>query len=258
MTITPIGVYAASSDVVVVTVTPEYGNPGAPIDFTVVYVSPTQVDIAWEKGASANNTIIRALYGRYPSSYTDGSLVYSGTGSGYSDLNVNFDETIGRIYYRAWSEDTDGDISSKYAEGYAEGVFMTTIAILLIAIALMVISVRWTNIVLTIVATGSWFVALAYTRANPFTGMGVGTAGDSMLVVVLIGAGLATLLYGFQRFVKTRASFGGESFDVKDVKEEIKNIIHSKQTRDTNMNENPDDYTVRVRAALARGKKIKR
>ena len=135
---------------------------------------------------------------------------------------------------------------------------MVAITLLGLAVILTIISMRWVNILFSIIASGSWFLALAYTRSVPFSGIATGSTADEMLVIVLAGAGIGTLIYGVQRQLRTNASFGGKEFDVKDAKEEIKNIIHSKQTRDTDVKENPDDYTVRVRAALARGKKIKR
>ena len=88
--------------------------------------------------------------------------------------------------------------------------------------------------------------------------MATGSTGDEILVIVLIGAGIATLIYGVQRQLRTKASIGGKEFDVKDTKEEKKDTVKSRQTRDAHISESPEDYEIRVRAALARGKKIKK
>jgi|GEM_PF-2049699 len=56
--------------------------------------------LTWTKGAGANNTVIQRKTGSYPTSVTDGTNVYNGTGTQYEDIGLNEGTTY---YYRAWS-----------------------------------------------------------------------------------------------------------------------------------------------------------
>ena len=80
----------------------------APGGFTITYISDTQLDLTWTVGLGANNTMIRAAYGREPTSRTDGYLVYYGNATFASDTALNLDEIALPIYYRAWSETASG------------------------------------------------------------------------------------------------------------------------------------------------------
>lgn len=76
------------------------------------YPAATAVDLVWQKGSGAVNTMVRYKIGGYPSSTTDGSLVYIGTIGGYSHTGL----TPGtNYYYRAWSDDGSGVYSANYS-----------------------------------------------------------------------------------------------------------------------------------------------
>ena len=129
-------VSAATSADVTLTATPIVagGGPGAPTDFTLTDISDYEVSIVWTKGVSANNTMIRAVVGRYADNISDGYLVYYGTGTSASDFGVNLDVVADQYYYRAWSEDTNGDWSTDYAEGKIGGTGVTLLALVLLAL----------------------------------------------------------------------------------------------------------------------------
>lgn len=99
-----------------------------PQDFTVTYISPNQVNIDWIKPASANNTLIRAVYYDAIANREVGYQVYYGSGNSVSDTALNLDITFGPVIYRAWSENTTGVWSAVYAEGSTESPFVEDVA----------------------------------------------------------------------------------------------------------------------------------
>lgn len=85
-----------------------YGNesyfltkPEAPTNTTFTFINSTAINLSWDKGTGANNTIIVHKSTGMPSSISDGTVIYNSTGN-YSILNI----TAGTSYYlRAWSYD---------------------------------------------------------------------------------------------------------------------------------------------------------
>jgi hypothetical protein len=90
---------------------------GSPNGLTLTYINDREIGISWIKGVGATNTMIRAAYGRYPTSITDGYLVYLGPLAFCSDTGVDLNETVEGIFYRAWSE-TGGVWAPNYAEDW--------------------------------------------------------------------------------------------------------------------------------------------
>jgi hypothetical protein len=76
---------------------------GTPSGLTLTYVNDNQVDIDWTVGVGSDSTMIRAAYGDYPTSITDGYLVYQGAGNHASDTGVSLADEVQGIYYRAWA-----------------------------------------------------------------------------------------------------------------------------------------------------------
>jgi len=82
-----------------------------PISFIVADMGAVSLNITWTKAnASSNLTLIRASRTDYPSSITDGELVYYGSNvsynaSGYSITNVVY-------YFSAWGVDNSGTVYS--------------------------------------------------------------------------------------------------------------------------------------------------
>ncbi len=124
---TAVAVASTTTDVTV-TVTPTGPTNGPPLNFTVIYVDATTANITWTKPGTAVNTHIRVKFGDYPSSISDGYLVYSGTSENITDANLYLEENAGTLYYSAWSENATGDYSSEYATDDLENPLMTLIA----------------------------------------------------------------------------------------------------------------------------------
>ena len=71
----------------------------APVNFRAVTES-TVINLFWVKGTGASTTMIRYSYGSYPTSTTDGILLYNGTGSNTTHTGLTSGSTV---YYTAWS-----------------------------------------------------------------------------------------------------------------------------------------------------------
>ncbi len=145
-----------------VTVTATGWICGACDGLTFTYISDTQIDISWTKGAGANNTMIRAAYGRYPSSMTDGYLVYQGTGVSTSDTGVNLEETIQDIYYRGWSQNAGGVWAPLTCEAVFEEVALiqSTLLVLCFALTVVLFIKRWR--LFGIIVALMWFLNALY------------------------------------------------------------------------------------------------
>ncbi|MBE3122105.1 MAG: hypothetical protein IMZ58_07870 [Thermoplasmata archaeon] len=94
-------------------------KPNAPTLLSATAINTTKISLTWTKGDGANNTIIRQKKGSYPTSYTDGNLVYNGTGTTTSNASLS----PGTAYrYRAWSYSKYATLqqwSDSYSTSYA-------------------------------------------------------------------------------------------------------------------------------------------
>jgi parallel beta-helix repeat protein len=74
--------------------------PLAPTSFTAMTIGSNQINLSWIKGSYAVYTRIQRKTTGYPVSISDGTAVYNGTDSAYSDTGLSVNTTY---YYRAWS-----------------------------------------------------------------------------------------------------------------------------------------------------------
>lgn len=127
----------AQSHTADVTITVSGEWPLAPTNFVATYVSETQVDLTWVQGLNTTHTIIVAKIGAYPTSITDGYIVYDGTSTNASDIGVNFDVVAGDIHYAAW-----GYIGINYSTDSAQtsigGVSVILLALIFLPLGLTV------------------------------------------------------------------------------------------------------------------------
>jgi hypothetical protein len=87
--------------------------PGPPTDFTATVIGNTIVSLSWVMDSAADTVIIRGSTDDYPSSVTDGYLVYSGNETSVVIDGLNMDTSS--YFYSAWSQNDYG-----YSEDYAE------------------------------------------------------------------------------------------------------------------------------------------
>lgn len=83
------------------------------------YPEATSISLSWNKGAGTTNTLVRYSQTGYPTSITDGTQAYFGTGSTYTLTGL----TSGKTYYFAVWGETGGDYSTDYVT-----ILMTTTA----------------------------------------------------------------------------------------------------------------------------------
>lgn len=176
---------------------------GAPGGFTVAYISDYEVGLSWTKPEGAVNTMIRAKYGSYPASPTDGYLVYYGDLEYTSDTAVSLDETATAVYYRAWSEKEPGVWSPLYAEGNIEGVGVTLLAFIILALGMMIAAFVIKRKVLAFASTGTWMVLAAYSYNR------VVTEWDIYYALFFLCGGLA-LVSAFEPFIMRERKEEGE------------------------------------------------
>jgi len=170
---------------VTITATPSWGGPDAPENFTLTYVSETEVGITWDIGTNADNTLIRAKYGEYPEDSTDGYEVYFGPGWATSDTGVNFDITLENVYYRAWSTNGIGT-STDYAEANMEGL-----PVLLLGTIILILG-------LTGIAYYSRWGILLFFAGISIMRYGFSLRADNLYLSIIIALfGFSTVIYAF-------------------------------------------------------------
>lgn len=161
----------------------------APGGFTVTYISDYEVGLNWTLGAGAENTMVRAAFGRMPEDRTDGYLVYYGDGTGTTDW-VNMETLSVPVYYRAWSENPSEVWEETGSTGQVEGISMILIALIVLALGLLTTSF-WQRKLWLFLATGlTWFGLGMYGLVIQDTDVG-----DILWIVGMVG--IAMMLLSF-------------------------------------------------------------
>ena len=117
----PVTALASSSQLVVITASPFFGNGTCVYDFTVVVISDYEIQLDWIPGNGTGTYIIGA-YGRWPVDSTDGFVVYNGNGSHTShwlDVDIRILSDLG-LYYKAYNN-LGGVYSACFASGSVTG-----------------------------------------------------------------------------------------------------------------------------------------
>ena len=119
-----IGLFSASGNITI-TSTPLFGLQ-APVNLQVTYVNDSDLDVSWEMGNGATDTMILTNYNHFPTSPEDGYVLYDGPATNVNDTSVNINEYWGNYYVSAWSEGSNGVWTIDYSTaGY--GVDMTAL-----------------------------------------------------------------------------------------------------------------------------------
>jgi len=151
-----------------VTITVSKWIVGLPSGLTLTYVNDYEVQIDWTKGIDAENTMIRAAYGRVPESRTDGYLVYYGDGTTTSDTGVNFEEGVADVYYRAWSQNAGGFWENVGVSDFMENPYMLLAILGFLALGLFIatFALKSGRVILSFSSAGAWMLlgVYSYTR----------------------------------------------------------------------------------------------
>jgi hypothetical protein len=108
---------------ITITAVPNWHQP--PQEFTVTRITDQNVLAEWSNGSESLQSMIRVGFGSYPTSVTDGYLVYLGEETSANDTSINLDQ-IGEGYYSAFTEYSEG-WTTTYSTGYVEGTGMLLI-----------------------------------------------------------------------------------------------------------------------------------
>jgi len=191
-----LGVKAGTSaDVTIIATGMVVGIPGAPGGFTLTYITDSKVGISWTKDTFTANTMIRVKQGGFPTSMTDGYLVYYGPGTTTNDtaLNVASPESW---FYRAWSENITGGWSVLYSEGDTN-IFMSTsflfIGFILLCSVLTFIAIKANLLLFRLASAGSWLALGLWLLLSNTTNLDLGDTWTQVLGFVFIMMTIAPL-----------------------------------------------------------------
>lgn len=202
----PTGI-AAADDTVTVVAVPYVG--GGVVDFTATYITDTQVDLEWTRGADIANVMVRAKYGSMPEDRTDGYFVYYGALEAFTDTSMNFDENAGIIYYRAWAQNNAGIWNdSEVTTSNVEGIIMTLIGIILLAGILSYFALKNEFMLWKFVAAIGWIAVFMYIKDNPPGNLTEGEPAHVALMLVAVTAGLAVAVLSIGRSISTSRPVG--------------------------------------------------
>jgi hypothetical protein len=147
--------------------TPLFG--GGIFTLNITYVTDTRMDLDWTVGPDVDKVMVRAKYGSYPTDIpdqntapSDGYLVYYGNGLSASDTSMDFGNTVGTLYYRAWAQKVDSTWTVTPAEGNKEGLVILLAILALIPLGLTVTMFVTRNSMLGWPSGGFWFIFAAY------------------------------------------------------------------------------------------------
>jgi hypothetical protein len=151
-----------------ITVTAKPHVTGGITNFTIIYVSDTQLDFTWSLFGEATKIMIRGKYGGYPDNIpdpstepSDGYLVYYGDATSCSDTSMDFDENPGPIYYTAWAQKDDGMWYTDIQTGWKESAVLTTIAFIVLALGVSGVAI-WRKHLLLYLAAFIGLILIAY------------------------------------------------------------------------------------------------
>jgi len=147
-----------------VTITVSAWVVGTPSGLVITYISDTEVQLDWTKGAGAENTMVRASYGRAPENRDDGYLVYYGDGITATDTGVNFDEGVADVYYRVWSQSATGTWEEVGVIDFMENpnMILAVFGILALGLFISTFAVPRGRVILAFASAGAWMLLGVY------------------------------------------------------------------------------------------------
>ncbi len=181
----------------------------------VATINGNNINLSWEN-VSAQVKIYRGTI-NYPTSITDGTLVYSGALETYSDTGLDLDKT--QYYYSAWGWDGTVTYSPDYATTSNGGVAMVLIALLIGLIGLTWLTVSKIPVcgILTFgIAIFTWY----YLQNNPLPNISATSSVATIIMLVLWGWGIMVGLYG-----------AGKVFSKNDSRPFIEKAFHRDDTQ---------------------------
>lgn len=167
---------------------------GPLVDFTLTYVSDTEIDIDWTMPADATNILIRAAYGHVPTGVTDGYEVYFGSGNTTTDDAVTL-ATPEVVYYIAWVQNANGVWNPVFAEATTEEMMSASflfIGLILLAAILTAIALKVNLILFRMSAAVSWIALAVWLFLSDSTNLSMSDLWTQVLGFVFIMMAIAS------------------------------------------------------------------
>ena len=240
-----------------VTVTAYGYIAGSPGGFIITYVSDWEVELDWTQGNDSVETMIRAAFGRQPTSPTDGYLVYQGANESCVDTAISLTNSE-PIYYSAWSKNSDGVYTSLYASGNTEGIMSASflfIGWIILSLGLTFLAFKVKLMLFRIAPAISWTGLGIYLLIGNITNLGIASAWTQMLgfvfIIMAIGSLLLQVRSDSMHEATTRGSRGAPGAETERWEEwgPKKKRGKSKPTSA----ERQAEYRMQVRGAVSRG-----
>lgn len=170
----------------------------APGGFTITYVNDYEVQLDWNVGTDAVNTMVRAAYGRFPTDITDGYQVYYGNGTTCTDDATSL-ASPDIVYYRAWSQNAAGLWNEiTYAEddtGDIMSVSFLFVGWISLAIFLTWFSSRRPEILVRLVSGLTWMALGFWTLLGGITNIDMINSWNQILVWVFFIMAIVPFLF---------------------------------------------------------------
>jgi len=233
-----------------------------PSGLVLTYIDDWQVDLSWTPTNGSVGTMIRAAYGRQPSSPSDGYLVYNGSASNCSDTAVAIANPE-PAYYSAWAIHPDGSYSSLYTKGDTEEFMSASFLFLgwiLLSVMLTFLALKVKLILFRLAPAISWTGLGIWLLIGNVTNLGIASAWTQMLgfvfIIMAIGSLLLQIKSDTQHESVTRGKRGFPGAESERWEEwgPKKSRKPAKQTSEDRQAE----YRMKVRGAVQRGEERRR
>lgn len=163
----------------------------APMSLTVTRITDYEFFLSWTTAPAATSTIVRAAYGRFPESATDGWEVYNGSG-GNTTMFIDTEFLGQDIGIRAWSGCVGDVTSTLYAEGEISGGDWVTVIGLgvlgFLALLPAIVGLIWRRDPFYIISGILWIAVAAY---------GISSREETYDVYGIVGVAALVLAFAF-------------------------------------------------------------
>lgn len=168
----------------------------APGGFTIIYISDYELGLSWVKGEDAVNTMVRVKDGSTPTSRADGNLIYYGEETYASDTGLNFQESTGSRYYRAWSQNEAGVWEEAGATNFMENPNLTFIGLIIAAGIASFLAFKSRLPAMKFFGGLPWILLALYIRGNPPGNLTEGDSVHTAMWLIFVGFGLLIMFVG--------------------------------------------------------------
>lgn len=118
---------------VVIEAVPYIGGGGI-TSFDATVINDQEVLLEWAVEPLTTSVMIRGKYSDVPMSMQEGHLIYEGPLLEFTDTSMNFDESLGKLYYRIWAKSGQGiwidyEVNIAVVEGLMIGLLLLLLVV---------------------------------------------------------------------------------------------------------------------------------